>query len=158
MESLVQSQMRHNDNRERIRHNILAGRSVFRREGEVIFHDTADDDVKCTICMDNLQPGEYACRLKCGHAFHAECWVECLNHGPLGTDQQTEASCPNCRGKGVLVSAWQWLDSRMLFQQVQAHTVVTQTINYMNITTPGSVITEREHGTPGQHEYLRSGL
>ena len=111
METLLQSQLSQNDNRERIRHNIHAGRSIFRREGEVVMHDAADDDVKCTICKDLLQPGEYACRLECGHSFRAECWVECVNHGPVGTDQQTEATGPNCRGKGILLASWPWLDS-----------------------------------------------
>ena len=49
METMLQSQQSHNENRERITHDINAGRSIYRLDGEVVMHDPADDDVKCTI-------------------------------------------------------------------------------------------------------------
>ena len=63
METLLQSQQSHNDNIERVTHDHNRGRSVYRPEGEIVFHDPDDDDVKCTICMDTIQPGEFVCRL-----------------------------------------------------------------------------------------------
>ena len=40
-----------------------------------------------------------------------------MNAGPSRSDQQQEESCPNCRGEGEILSSWQWIDPRRVFQQ-----------------------------------------
>ena len=98
--------------------------------------------------------------------------------GPTRMDQQQEASCPNCRGPGEVLSSWQWIDPRRLFQQgvtavpapmrtdaaantTQVNFVDTPTLNnhtqtteFVNINTPRSVQTLSEHGTPSRHERM----
>ena len=77
----------------------------------------------------------------------------------MGSDQQQDPACPNCRGEGEVLSSWQWIDPRRVFQQgivavptptqnvapntTQVNFVdtpiqpaTTQTIDYMNIITP----------------------
>ena len=138
-------------------------------------HDPADDDVKCVICMNPIQPREFAYRLRCGHTLHAECWdwMNCPNVEPCESDQQVELSCPKCQGQGEIFSSHQWSDSRRLFQQMTARTqtsasstqdprvqsAMTQTIpDYVDVTMPRSVQMQSEHRTSSGHRRLEINL
>ena len=47
-----------------------------------------EDDVNCSICLDNFEIGSMICELKCKHYYHKECIDEWLNENN---------TCPNCR-------------------------------------------------------------
>lgn len=52
----------------------------------------------CTICCDEVEPGEELVVLLCAHAFHADCLRPWL---------KIRASCPTCRQPVSRVSRWQ---------------------------------------------------
>uniref|UniRef100_A0A0E0ESS6 RING-type domain-containing protein n=1 Tax=Oryza meridionalis TaxID=40149 RepID=A0A0E0ESS6_9ORYZ len=48
----------------------------------------SDTAVACAVCTDDLPPAATACRLPCGHLYHADCFVQWLSR---------RNSCPVCR-------------------------------------------------------------
>jgi hypothetical protein len=47
-----------------------------------------EDNISCSICLDNFEIGSIICELKCKHYYHKECIDEWLNENN---------TCPNCR-------------------------------------------------------------
>uniref|UniRef100_A0A0E0M1U4 RING-type domain-containing protein n=1 Tax=Oryza punctata TaxID=4537 RepID=A0A0E0M1U4_ORYPU len=54
----------------------------------------SDTTVACAVCTDDLQPAVTACRLPCGHLYHADCFVQWL---------WRRNSCPVCRRRVPLL-------------------------------------------------------
>eukprot|EP00961_Rhodomonas_salina_P199460 2690261-Rhodomonas_salina.2 len=48
---------------------------------------------ECTICLDELSPGQFTTTVRCGHEFHAECMRHWMA-AKLSKDAATK--CPNC--------------------------------------------------------------
>ena len=46
----------------------------------------------CSICLDNLNPGEQYTLSECGHSFHSNCLITWLR-------STNTNSCPLCRSK-----------------------------------------------------------
>lgn len=51
---------------------------------------TEGDDVRCTVCQEDLQAGEDMKITSCGHRFHTVCILRALQHG---------TACPNYKGE-----------------------------------------------------------
>ena len=77
-------------------------------------HHTELDEV-CTICQSEAHEGEMMCRLICRHMFHYRCWAAAVEAGP-SREQERTATCPNCRGRGHVISCWHYLDTSISTQ------------------------------------------
>jgi len=57
------------------------------------FRKEADDNERCTICLDVYKDNETVMRLPCSHLFHGHCVTEWF---------KTSKSCPLCRREVVI--------------------------------------------------------
>ena len=55
------------------------------------------------------------CRLICRHMFHYRCWASAVEAGP-NRNQERTATCPNCRGRGHVISCWHYMDTSISTQ------------------------------------------
>ena len=69
-----------------------AGRAAMNRVAPV--WDAADNSLRtCSICFEDLEPGEYVRQLRCVHLFHQECIDQWLSH---------KNACPNCNERVIV--------------------------------------------------------
>ena len=69
----------------------------------------------CTICQAEAHEGDMMCRLICRHMFHYRCWAAAVEAGP-SRYQERVATCPNCRGRGHVISCWHYMDTSIATQ------------------------------------------
>ena len=68
-----------------------------------------------TICVEDLQQNDRVCRLRCGHAYHANCWSSFQD---AHQHQSSAIACPNCRGSNTVIAVWHRIDSHRITQEV----------------------------------------
>ena len=56
------------------------------------------------------------CRLICRYMLHYRCWTAAVAAGPLHERQEHVATCPNCRGRGHVISCWNYMDTAVTTQ------------------------------------------
>ncbi len=69
------------------------------------------DDRTCTICLADFEHGHRVLRLRCRHIFHTECWERQLySWNDRASTLDPNPECPNCRGMGLIIAIWSYLD------------------------------------------------
>ena len=64
------------------------------------------DNRTCTICIQEFIGGQRVVRLMCRHVFHGDCWTRFM----MSENTSPTIECPNCRGSGVLIAMWDYID------------------------------------------------
>ena len=81
-----------------------------------------DEAGVCSICTNGFMPGERVCRLRCRHMFYCQCWEDLTRAAaaqPRGQMPRIRDDCPNCRGRGIMLTTWEYVDPALLFQMVE---------------------------------------
>ena len=97
-------------------HLTQAGRrGPWRERSATLTEHHVELDEVCTICLQDAHEGERMCRLICRHMFHYSCWTQAVAAGPA-RNQERVATCPNCRGRGHVISCWHYMDTSITTQ------------------------------------------
>ena len=84
-------------------------------EDQTLSEHHVELDEVCTICLQDAHEGERMRRLICRHMFHYACWTQTVAAGPA-RNQERVATCPNCRGRGHVISCWHYMDTSIVTQ------------------------------------------
>ena len=102
----------------------------------------------CSICLEDAVEHDRVCRLACRHVFHANCWE--------GMHDTTLTTCPNCRAEATVIAIWHYIGPRPSPTQGQPNLLDLGTIDgnvqLNTLTTPRSVTTDYEFGTPSSSD------
>ena len=98
-----------------IEHQAPLSRGPYSSRSAYLTEQHTELDEVCTICQSEAHEGEMMCRLICRHMFHYRCWAAAVEAGP-SREQERTATCPNCRGRGHVISCWHYLDTSISTQ------------------------------------------
>ena len=114
-------------------HQAPLSRGPWRSRSAYLTEQHTELDEVCTICQSEAHEGEMMCRLICRHMFHYRCWAAAVEAGP-SREQERTATCPNCRGRGHVISCWHYLDTS-ISAQINPNTGL-EVPNLLNLPAP----------------------
>ena len=88
---------------------------------EVHFYE--GNESTCSICLSEFRHNEMVTRMQCGHVFHGQCWYDNMTSGNAARTPAGNPACPNCRGTGLCIAVWKYIDTAQLTQTISAGNV-----------------------------------
>ena len=103
-------------------------------------------EYSCSICLEDMVEHDRVCRLRCRHVFHTQCWERMMHASDIST-------CPICRAEAGITAIWHFIGPRPEPTQGQPNLLdvgnLAGSVQITGLTTPRSVTTDYEFGTPG---------